>query len=464
MTLIIETPANRTPERVYILQVLLRDFLGLEWRHQPSARCDTRITLTNCLGEIRLPDILLSLSDEQWLTPESMPRRPFFVWDTRELAADITLVEPRLPIIYSNHTDPEIQEDFITLPVDILGSAFFMLTRYEEMVVPDRDEHERFPSWASVAYQENFLHRPIVDEYTEVLWTAMHKLWPQLERKKNQFKTFVTCDVDSAISFRGNWKKVLKRFGSDLLKQRSPQLAVSTLMATIRSSLGNLESDPHWHGLRWIMDTSEEENISVSFYLIPAITDSRKDHPISLDDTRMRKMIHEMHERGHEIGIHPGYNTFQHPEAMAKSVARMKMVINKQGIDQPLLGGRQHFLRWKTPETMRLWHDYGLSYDSTLSYADRPGFRCGTCREYTLFDVGMSSKLHLRERPLILMECSIIANRYLGMGYSNNALETMLYYKRICQKFDGNFVFLWHNSHLNRHKDKLFFKSLVGND
>ena len=148
--------------------------------------------------------------------------------------------------------------------------------------------------------------------------------------------------------------------------------------------------------------------------------------------------------------------------AMARAVARLKAVMEEEGINQALLGGRQHFLRWQTPTTARLWQENGLSYDSTLSYADRPGFRCGTCREYPLFDVHNRSPLQLHERPLILMECSVIASRYLGMGYLDKALDYMLYYKRTCQKFNGHFVLLWHNSHLTHQKDKSFFESLIG--
>ncbi|MEA1048991.1 hypothetical protein U5801_04080 [Lamprobacter modestohalophilus] len=65
---------------------------------------------------------------------------------------------------------------------------------------------------------------------------------------------------------------------------------------------------------------------------------------------------------------------------MSHSVQTLRRVPDDEGIDQPSLGGRQHFLRWETSATARLWDANGLDYDSTLSYADRPGFRCGTCR------------------------------------------------------------------------------------
>lgn len=462
MTLVIETPTARAPERDYILDVLLGDFLGLDWRRQPADRSDIRITQSGQPGEIRVPDVLLSVTEADWLTDASMPSCPLPQWDTIELSDDINLVDATVPVLYGSSTlKLERNGSAIILPIDIFGSAFFMLSRYEEMVTPDRDEHDRFPAWASVAYQEGFLERPIVDEYVEVLWAAMQQLWPQLKRKQHAFQMRVSCDVDSAIRFRGGWKKVIRGLGGDILKRRSPTVAARNVRAAIRAQQGDLGSDPHWHGLQWIMDINEQAGNKVAFYFIPEITDAQKDDPVSLADPRMRAMLREMHERGHEIGLHPGYNTYKYPDAMARAAEGLKRVMQEEGISQPIIGGRQHYLRWQTPATARQWADNGLDYDSTLSYADRPGFRCGTCREYPLFDAAKHEVLDLRERPLIVMECTVIADRYLGLGYSGDALSCMTHYKRICQQFHGDFGLLWHNSHFAMRDDKRLYRSLL---
>jgi len=49
--------------------------------------------------------------------------------------------------------------------VDLLKSAFLTLNRCEESREGPRDQYGRFPSHASLAARERFLHRPIVDEY-----------------------------------------------------------------------------------------------------------------------------------------------------------------------------------------------------------------------------------------------------------------------------------------------------------
>lgn len=82
----------------------------------------------------------------------------------------------------------DVQDFKVKLGLDIFGSAFFMLTRYEEVVKSVKDEHERFQARASLAYQEGFLERPIVNEYLEILWWSMKRLWPNLERKKESFE------------------------------------------------------------------------------------------------------------------------------------------------------------------------------------------------------------------------------------------------------------------------------------
>lgn len=85
----------------------------------------------------------------------------------------------------------------------------------------------------------------------------------------------------------------------------------------------------------------------------------------------------------------------------------------------------------------------------------------GTSREYPLYDVVQRRPLTLRERPLIVMECSVIAERYLGLGYTDAALELMLTLKQRALRHGGAFTLLWHNSHLTTAQDREFYQALV---
>ncbi len=449
-----------------------------------------------------------------WLSPASLPQPPLARWDSRALAPDILLTDPLVPVLFGDRHDgdpdakPIVAQQAemaqtavgpadegrpaagqgatsptvaaagrtipppsttipapsttLRLPIDIFGAAFFMLSRYEEAVLPDRDHHDRFPATASLAYRAGFLDRPLIDEYLEILWTAMQRLWPGLQRKPRQPRTLVTCDVDSPFAYTWTHKDAVRSLGGDLLKRRSLTLAWQNWRGYRRAQRGLPHDDPHLAGLAFIMDVNERAGRPVAFYFIPETTDPQLDNSVTLDDPRLRTLLREIHARGHEIGIHPGYHTYRHPEALTQSVVSLRRVLAEEAIDQSQLGGRQHYLRWATPITARLWDDNSLSYDSTLSYAECPGFRCGTCREYTLYDLQQRRPLRLRERPLIIMERTVIAAHYLGLGNGDEALNLMQKYRDICHRFGGDFTLLWHNSHLNQENEKRLYLSLVG--
>ena len=71
---------------------------------------------------------------------------------------------------------------FIQTNLDIVSDIFFMLTRYEEAVSTGtirKDIHGRFPATESLAYKRKFLHRPIVNEHIELLWSWIEGLSPR---------------------------------------------------------------------------------------------------------------------------------------------------------------------------------------------------------------------------------------------------------------------------------------------
>ena len=344
---------------------------------------------------------------------------------------------------------------------DIPGLTYWMLARVEEIDRTDLDDHQRFPATASHACMHAYLDHPVVDEWLHVLGQVIQRQWPSVELKCHEPRTLVTCDVDSPFASDASWKYVIRRAGSDIIKRRSPTAAIRSLAGKWYATRGADHFDVHRNGLEFIMDTNERAGKTVAFYFIPEQTDPRFDGQPRLRHPRVQKLMREIHARGHEIGIHPGYDTYRHSENMMRSVQRFHEALDVARVRQPQLGGRQHFLRWEMPTTARLWDNSGFQYDTTLSFADRPGFRCGTCFEYFMFDAVEQRALRLRQRPLIVMECSVIANRYLGLGYSDAALELMQYYQQTCYRVGGQFVLLWHNSHFDNEADGRFYQALV---
>ena len=120
-----------------------------------------------------------------------------------------------------------------------------------------------------------------------------------------------------------------------------------------------------------------------------------------------------------------------------------------------------HYLRWEQPTTLRAWADAGMSYDSTLSYADLPGFRCGTCFEYPAFDPVKQEILNLRVRPLIAMECTVMAPRYMGLGTGKAAYNKFKKIKDACRAVNGCFTLLWHNSQFDSEAERSLYEGIL---
>lgn len=354
-----------------------------------------------------------------------------------------------------------VKGDTVHIHFDLLGSAFYILTRAEEYLSPVRDVHDRFPASASHAFAHGYLHRPVVDEYVELVRRCILHLWPGAEFRRDTFRMMVTHDVDAPFEylFRPAWKMV-RSFGSDSLRRRSLHRALGRAHRWFDvRCLGNWQHDP-FYTFETIMDMSESHGIRSAFYFM-AGRNSSVDGDYHLTHPRIAALMRRIHERGHVIGYHGSYSTYRDPERTMNELLSLKEVVARLGIEQATWGGRQHYLRWNAPLTWRNYAEAWLDYDTTLSYADHAGFRCGTCHPYTVFDLERNKPLDLVEYPLIVMECSVLDERYMNLPY-DEALSYMLKLRQSCRKFGGWFVLLWHNSRFVSLEELELYHGILG--
>jgi len=221
MEFLIETPKHFEKEREYIISVLIGDILGLKYRISFNNQQNTSIKYSGNSARLILFDRFFQTPIQHWLKQESLPLQPLEVWQIPNDLINPTLVNSKIPIIYgSAHDFPfSISANYCQIPIDIFGSAFFMLTRYEEIVKTARDHYNRFPAYASLAYQENFLSRPIINEYIEILYFCMKKLWNRLERKRRNF-----CIIPTSFSINPFNLKKLRIPSNSIIKSLDDHL------------------------------------------------------------------------------------------------------------------------------------------------------------------------------------------------------------------------------------------------
>lgn len=455
----IKLPNKCREEREWVLSIIFDDILGLEYKIESHKENTTIICSDN--KKIVIQDDFFLKASESWMEEASLPQTPVLSMDTSALPFDINLVARYLPIIYGK---PSIlcDREYVFIDIDIFGTVFFMLSRYEEVVVNATDKFNRFPASASIAFQEGFLHRPIVNEYIELLWSALKYLWPTLQRKKRTYKMRVSVDVDRPYNCATRdilWQ--IKQIGKDILVRYNVKLAISNVINYFFSKFGNYSFDPFFNKFDWIMDVNEKANNLVIFYFIAGHTENIIDGCYSMDEPIVRNLIKKISDRGHEIGLHPSFNTYLDLEQLTIEANNLRRVMSEEVIPQPLLSSRQHYLRWDPLLTAKYLEAIGISCDSTLTYADYAGFRCGICYEYKLYDLAERKALNITESPLIVMEDSVFSKECMGYGHSDGAFKTIKNYIDICKQFNGDFTLLWHNSNLLTKSEKCLYEKLV---
>jgi hypothetical protein len=462
MNLKIKIPNICQKEQKYILNILLGEFLGFNFEvetYEENTISITRGSDFDVLSKLTLDTSFFHKAKQDWLQPQSMPVLPLATWIPGDDGIKANLILPNIPVLYGS---PGLVNNgnHIHLNLDIFGSAFFMLSRYEELIIKNRDNHDRFPSWASVAFKANFLNRPIVDEYLEILWTCLSQLWPDLERKHYQPKTFITCDVDQPYDCTvETFSKLIKASAGDLFKRRSLTEFFKRINRYAFNKLGIYKFDRNYT-FDFYMDVCEQAGLKAAFYFIPS---SKEDTNgcYEITDKKIINLLRKISAREHEIGIHGSYQTYQDQEKILQQKILVEQTLKKAGINQKIRGNRQHYLRWDSAVTPDYLDVAGFEYDTSSSYADRAGFRSGTSKEFSMWGWHSQKKLKLKQRPLVVMERSVISDNYMRLGYGKEAEVFMMQLKQASKTLGGNFVLLWHNSHFQNIEDKTLFEKMV---
>lgn len=450
--LTLHVPPGRAAARQWIAGVVLGEFLGLDWQCVAEARDDVALTLAGQPGVLRMPDRFLSQSDAVWLTPASLPVLPLpTIALTPALAARAGA--DTLPVLFGDPQQPAdpdgLAADNAWLGIDVFGTAFFLLSRYEELVA-DRallDEHGRYPARTSLLARLGVLHRPLADECVEYLREAMTRLWPGLACKPPAFRVSVSCDVDRPFDDRLRAWDLVARDLVYSARDGDFRAVVARWRERLAFLRGGDAADPNF-AFDVYLDACEARGLQATFYML-AGGSTRLDATYRIDDPRIVALMRRIHQRGHAIGLHGSYATIDDPALLAGEAARLRDVLATAGIGAEVREGRQHYLRWDAAGSWRAAAAAGLACDSSLGFAEQPGFRCGTCREYGVFDVRRDEPLPLRERPLVLMDVTLLSPRYASVAAAG-AAAVVRQLAASCRAYGGNFTLLWHNNGIGR--------------
>ena len=405
-------PQNNTKERVYAIKQAF-DIIGVAYLiHTDSNLSDYIIRYED--GELRIVDYFFSSFPEErsYLSRQNIPNEV-------RCFNNSFAPEGNIPIIYGEN-EILVDKKQITCKIDLFASIFYMLSRWEEVVIKERDYHKRFPASKSLAMKFGFIERPVVDEYCEMLWRMLVSIGCNEERKQRGYYINFTHDIDDfrQSSFR------------NLVKTIVYYKSISNIINTVLG-LFSFKYDVY-NTFSFLMDKSEQCNTKSHFYFM---ADEKNRF---INTKQFKKTIHYIKERGHYVGFHPGYETYLNSIKWGKQHNRLTDIC-KFNINE----GRQHVLQISLPETIRIWEEHNMKFDSSLGYAEKSGYRCGTGNFYNLFDVLNSTELNLVEMPLIIMDVTLRRYENLAVEEANNKIN---YFINKSKKYNSPITLLFHNS------------------
>ena len=435
--LVIETPGQEFfPECSYVAKLVFGDFMGLP----------VEIIAGNDPHQWRI-----SVENNRFSLPNKVFLRGKYPAILGSVLAPFTRVAFKGPL--HKHTDLiapyVIGEGTATEDIDVLGSIFYYLTCAEHCSNLPRSQYGTLEAKASPVALYGDVSRPVVDELVGYLKHLLARVGV-FSVYKAKYSLHVSCDVDMPSLWYGvSHGKVLKHLLGSIIKYKSVNRFKSALLPWL-----DLSKDPYY-SFPWYMDLLERHGLTGCFNFMGGASNPDYDVPYDLSEEWMQRLLCSIAERNHIIGFHPSFEAAQSSDLFAKELEHLNSAVgDKQHVD----GGRHHYLRFLGPKTWRMWADSGLKWDSSVGYNDAVGFRCGTAKSYCVFDIEERKQLSLTEKPLIVMEGSMLYEMKLG---SCNIVKTL---KKLADEVvfhGGNMSLLWHNSQLNGEEQKKLFNSAI---
>lgn len=320
---------------------------------------------------------------------------------------------------------------------DILSAIFFLITRYEEYYSYAPDKHERYPHTDSILYKNNWLERPLVDEWIEALRRLLNEKCG-FDINSKSFSFLPTYDIDIAWSYK---HKGIVRNAGGLLKDIS-NLKLGAVAKRLSVNIANAE-DPYF-SFPFMYSLHNRYKYKPLFFVLAAQKTDTYDKNINPSHKAMQKLIRSFAEQG-TVGIHPSYNSGKNNEIFKNEKAALETIIEK-GINI----SRQHFIRLFLPHTYRQLIADGITDDYSMGYGTHIGFRAGTGSSFFWYDIENEKQTDLKIHPFCFMDSTAHYDMKLGTAEAFTRLEKMELFLR---GTNSRLITVFHNFSLGTDKE-----------
>ncbi len=317
------------------------------------------------------------------------------------------------------------------VPFEIFAASFYLLSRYEEYLPHKVDDHGRFDPEQSVAVQYGFLETPLIDRWALKLKEVLERQFGKIECNAPQYKQVSTIDIDTAFLYRGlqNERQLRKTIKSAAL------LRIDKLAEQLQVIRGN-KQDPY-DTYDYIQQITQNCTL---LYFILCGGESEFDNAISIKTEDMQTLLQKLAVK-YTLGIHPSYHSYDNGDLMATEKQELEKCIAKT-----VTKSRQHYLRFRLPQTMNLLIQKGITEDYSMAYSGLVGFRASTCFPFYFFDLEQNCQTSLLLYPTAVMDVTLRFNMNLTISSALTKVEQLM---QEVKQVNGCFISIWHNNNLS---------------
>jgi len=354
----------------------------------------------------------------------------------------------QVPVLFPCSKETEwysVEGTLVRFHHDLLKSAFYLLSGYQEYVNGEKDAHGRYPWKLSIQHQLGVTGTPVVNYYFEVILEAFGKLCkiiglPFDRTVREAPVLFLSHDVDRIRKYS---LRNLAYVGMQLLKIKpDPESLGHTgllknLMQLLKGVLFHLK-DPYWNFTE-LKELEHKNKISSTWFFLEKT--SMENSRYHFRHKKIRLLIAELAHKGDEIGLHGTLESSEKPGILAAELQRLENVC-----DSPVLGIRQHFLKYSNPATTKIQMETRLLYDASLGFAEQIGFRNSYAWPFKLYDFKEQKSMDIWQLPLNAMDVTLLGYMQTPLPEFLEALHPVI---QEVKKFKGVFSLLWHQCRLD---------------
>jgi hypothetical protein len=423
-----EIPKIPEPEEIkqHVLSSLHR-----YWPNNPQAITELPIST-----EVINPSIELPLQ----LTAVRLPE-----WANEACVDGELLIPVELLPLGSKNADPDRWQQ-----VDWFLAAFIMLEAWHERVWEAEHSTIHSYSFRLSGWDGRFWQRAWVNRIALFLrlWAAhcQHSNPEVLFGRLPKSKVLMTHDVDAvkktlAIRFKQgafagiNALRLLARGKSKESFQRFHQ--------ALRFIFGQED----WWKFEELLAVEAEAEIKAVFHFHADLR--RKtlkrwlfDPGYDIEHPKIKSLIAKLKIEGHQTGLHPGFESWNDPEAIAEQNHYLESITGTS-----IIACRQHWLRFSWCDTWASQQKSGLNSDTTLMFNDRPGFRNASAICWQPWNTETSTPHPMTAEPSVLMDSHFYDYQPLS---DIERKEQIRYWINECKAVHGEMAVLWHPHTLTR--------------